>query len=113
MDRIHNEIVVDAYGPEEQAVSWHTVLGDRLAFPFDARCVAERSVSPLRVGETVRVVGMADDEDCTSNMFVVIEWEGRRFGVPLVQLDALDPDEDTEQAIGDWRYWVERGYRLL
>lgn len=32
--RITMEAVVDAYGPEEQAMGWYYYLADRLAFPF-------------------------------------------------------------------------------
>ena len=32
--RISMEIVVDAYGPEEQAMGWYYSLEDRLGFPF-------------------------------------------------------------------------------
>ena len=45
--RISMEIVVDAYGPEEQAMGWYYSLKDRLGFPFLARCVAERAISPF------------------------------------------------------------------
>ncbi len=40
--RLHDEIIVDAYGPEEQAGSWYSYLEDRLHFPFRAssrRCL--------------------------------------------------------------------------
>jgi hypothetical protein len=57
--RITMEIVVDAYTPEEQAMGWYYSLEDRLHFPFMAKCTAERSISPLRVGDEVDVVGMA------------------------------------------------------
>jgi Calcium binding len=40
-------------------MGWCSSLEDRLRFPFVARCAAERSSSPLRVGEEVEVVGMA------------------------------------------------------
>ena len=33
-DRIQNEVVVDAYGPEEQAMGWYYYLDDKLRFPF-------------------------------------------------------------------------------
>ncbi len=33
-ERIHNEIIVDAYGPEEQAMGWYYYLEDKLCFPF-------------------------------------------------------------------------------
>jgi hypothetical protein len=57
-ERMTMEIVVDAYGSEEQA------------------------------------------------MFVEIEWESNVLAVPLVQLDAPEVDAETQQAIADWRYWV-------
>jgi Calcium binding len=57
--RITVEIVVDTYTPEEQAMGWYYSLEDRLRFPFVARCIAERIVSPLRAGQEVEVVGMA------------------------------------------------------
>ena len=111
-DRIVMEIVVDAYDSIEQAMGWHATLGDRLSFPFAAPRVAERSVSPLREREAVEVVGMADADDCGCETFVEVEWQGRRFGVPLAQLEPEGADEETEQAVGDWHYWVGRGYRL-
>jgi hypothetical protein len=58
------EIVVDAYTPEEQAMGWYYSLEDRLHCPFVARCIAERSISPLRVGDQVDVVAMAPEEEC-------------------------------------------------
>jgi hypothetical protein len=80
--RITMEIVVDAYTPEEQAMGWYYSLEDRLHFPFVARCTAERAISPLRVGEEVEVVGMAPEEECEHEMFVLIRWERRTLAVP-------------------------------
>lgn len=45
-------------------------------------------------------------------MRVQIGWQGRKMAVPLSQLKAINPDESTEEAIGDWHYWVAQGYRL-
>ncbi len=110
--RIAMEIVVDAYGPEEQAIGWYTYLDDALQVPFVARCVAERATSPLRIGDEVEVVGMAPEEVCQHEMLVLTPWERRTLAVPLAQLTAVHADEQTRQAIDDWRYWVERGYQL-
>jgi len=52
--RIHEEIIVDAYGPEEQAMSWYYYLEDKLQFPFQAQCVASVPTSPLRKGTLSR-----------------------------------------------------------
>ena len=111
-NRISMEAIVDAYGSEEQAMGWYYYLDDKILFPFEAQCIRERKTSPLRVGENVQVVGMVLENDCLNEMFVEIEWSGRTFGVPLSQLKGIEVDENTEEAISDWHYWVERGYRL-
>jgi Calcium binding len=110
--RITMEIVVDAYTPEEQAMGWYYSLEDQLRFPFRASCIAERAISPLRVGDEVDVVGMAPEEECQHEMFVLIRWERRALAVPLAQLEGIVVDEQTRQAIEDWHYWVAQDYEL-
>ncbi len=56
---------------------------------------------------------MAPEEDCMHELFVVIEWKERNFGVPLAQLEPVDVDELTQEAIADWHYWVRREYQLV
>lgn len=111
-NRISMEAIVDAYGSEEQAMGWYYYLDDKIQFPFEAQCIRERKISPLRIGENVQVAGMVSENDCLNEMFVEIEWSDRTFGVPLSQLKGIEVDENTEEAISDWHYWVERGYRL-
>jgi hypothetical protein len=109
--RITDEIIVDAYGPEEQAMGWYYYLDAKLRFPFPAKCIAERVISPLNIGQKVEVVGMAPEAECEHEMFVEIPWNGRRLGVPLAQLKpAAKVDKDTRQAVADWHYWVDQGY---
>ncbi|MGO9261056.1 MAG: calcium-binding protein [Bryobacteraceae bacterium] len=110
-DRIHNEAIVDA-GPDEQAMSWYYYLEGKIRFPFRARCVAARAVSPLRKGETVEVLRMAAEDACEHDVLVQIRWQGRKMAVPLSQLGAIGADESTDEAIGDWHYWVAQGYCL-
>jgi len=109
-ERITNEIVVDAYDSGEQAMGWHAYLQDNLQFPFEARCLKKRSSSPLRVGDTVQVTSMAESQECEREMLVAIEWDGDELAVPLEQLEAANADDQTQQAVEDWRYWVARGY---
>jgi hypothetical protein len=45
-------------------------------------------------------------------MFVTIQWEKRKFSVPLSQLEGLKEGQETKEAIEDWRYWVARGYEF-
>lgn len=111
-DRIQMEIIVDAYGPEEQAMGWYCYLEEKLAFPFRAKCIAERKLSPLREGDKVEVTGMALESDCEHEMFVLLQWEGRTLGVPLSQLKGIGVKPETKQAIEDWHYWVQQGYEF-
>lgn len=108
--RILDEIVVDAYGPEERAMGWYYYLEEKLAFPFKARCIAERSVSPLKKGEEVEVLGLAKEDDCMAEIFVLIRFSGRKLGVPLSQVEAVEGKLDTREAVEDWQYWVTMSY---
>jgi hypothetical protein len=109
-ERIHEEVIVDAYGPEEQAMGWYYYLEDKIRFPFPAKCIASRATSPLRKSESVEVRGMAPEDTCSGDMLVLIRWQGRIMAVPLAQLTAIDPDESTREAIEDWHYWAAQGY---
>ena len=110
--RIAAEIVVDAYGEEERAMSWYYYLEEKLEFPFKERCVDVRSVSPLKKGEEVEVLAMAKENDCMREMSVLVRFARRRIGVPLSQLIVLKASSETRQAVDDWRYWVAMGYRF-
>jgi hypothetical protein len=87
-ERIHDEIIVHASGPEEQALGWYYYLENKIQFPFSARCMAAKVVSPLRKGETVDVRGLAPEDSCAHDMIVLIRWHGHNVAVPLSQLSA-------------------------
>lgn len=107
-ERISMEIIVDAYTQDEQAVGWNVYLNDTMGFPFEGRCIEEREVSPLDEGETVRVVGMPRTDPTLRQQFVTVEWNNSELGVPLSQLEPVEASGETEQAIADWHYWLER-----
>jgi len=109
-NRIHNEALADANGRKEQIMGWYYYLDDKIQFPFQARCIAAKVVSPLRKGETVEVQGMAPEDACCGEMLVLIRWQGRTMAVPLVQLTGVGVQESTAEAIADWHYWVAQGY---
>ena len=54
-------------------------------------------------------MGLAPDE---REMFVEVGWSGRKLAIPLMQLEVLDADAPTRQAVEDWHYWVARGYQF-
>lgn len=110
--RILMEVIVDAYDAEEQAMGWYYYLEDKIKFPFMARCIRAAARSPLHEGEQVMVVQMAPENECLHEMIVEIQWQERILSVPLVQLQPLNKDKNTREAVEDWHYWIAQGYRL-
>jgi len=111
-ERIIMEIVVDAYGAEEQSMGWYYYLDEMLEYPFVARCIEKRAISPLREGDEVDVIGMAPAEECEHEMFVMMRWKKEGLGVPLSQFELVHGSENTQQAVEDWNYWAKRGYQF-
>ena len=106
--RISMEIIVDAYDEEEQSMGWCAYLEEKLETPFRARCIKDRAISPLQVGDEVDVVGMASGE-CNPEVFVEIPWKPKpTLAVPLSQLEVVRGSKATRQAVEDWHYWVEK-----
>ncbi len=110
-NRIHDEIIVDAYDREEQEMGWYYYLAETMTFPFQAKCIQELRQSPLKLGETVTVADMVSGDD-SYEMLAEIEFMGRTMGVPLYQLEPIDVDDETRQAVEDWQYWIGRGYEF-
>ena len=115
-DRIDMEIVVDAYNEEERAMGWYYYLDDHLNFPFKAKWATKTGLSSTSEGEEVEVVGMSPEEYCSQEMFVEVVYKEDTiedtFSVPLSEIEAVDADSETQEAIADWHYWVGRGYEF-
>lgn len=109
--RIHMEIIVDAHDEQERALGWYNYLEDKLNFPFLARCTVRRAISPLKIRDEVEVIGLPPEE-CEHEMFVTMRWEREGLAVPLSQLEVIHADDQTREAVEDWSYWVQRGYRF-
>jgi hypothetical protein len=111
-ERIDMEIVVDAYDADERAMGWYYYLKEKLSAPFRARCVEEREVSPLSVGDEVEVVGMPPERECEREMFASIGWGERKLAVPRAQLEVIKADDATREVVADWHYGVGMGYQF-
>ena len=106
------EAIVDAYGSSERAMSRYYYSDGKMKVPFKARCRFARPISVLKVKEEVEVLGMAPEGECESEMFVWVGRAGEQVAVLLAQLQPLSKDQETQEAIDDWLYWVDRGYEL-
>ncbi len=108
-NRIEDEVIVDAYEPEEQAMGWYYYLAETMTYPFQAKCIQELRKSPLKLDEIVTVTDMVSDDD-SYEMLAEIKFMNRIMGVPMHQLEPIDVDDSTRQVIEDWQYWIGRGY---
>lgn len=106
--RIDYEVVVDAYNEEERAMGWYYYLQDRLQFPFKAKWLDGKKPE----GRNVTVIGMSSEDDCLDGMFVEVEYLDDVFSARLSDIELLQVDEETAEAIADWHYWVESGYEF-
>jgi hypothetical protein len=86
-DRIRNDAIVDAYGPEEQALGWYSYLENKIRFPFQAECRWTQAVSPILKGERVEVRRLAPEDACTADMLAHIHWRGPQNGRAPVPTD--------------------------
>lgn len=101
-----NNILIDAYDEYERAMSWYYYFEDELPFPFQAKTIAHRSISPLSIDEIVTVTGMAPSEECEHEIFISILWQNRPLAVPLRQLKPININKEASQALNDWQFWL-------
>jgi hypothetical protein len=83
-DRIHEDAIVDASGPEEQAPGWYYNLEKQNPLSFFGqvhRC--QPPFSPLRKGETLSVRRLAPEQACAHDMLVRVAGQGRNVAIPL------------------------------
>ncbi|WP_200892552.1 calcium-binding protein [Aliterella atlantica] len=93
-------------------MGWYYYLQDTMQFPFTAVCISKRRGSLVKESTTVKVVGMAQEDECEREMFVEIDYDGDTLALPLIQLEAKEADAETQQAIADWHCWVNQGYEF-
>jgi hypothetical protein len=67
---------------------------------------------PLKAGDEVEVIGMPPEEECEHEVFVVMRWDREGLAVPLSQLEVIDADDETREAVEDWLYWTRKGYQF-
>jgi hypothetical protein len=109
-ERITDEIIVDCYDEYEEMSGWYCYLEEKITFPFTAKSQGSKR---KKSGETkpLTVVGIADQEDCEREIFMMIllKEDGieDQIPVPLATLEVIEADQATKEAIADWHYWVE------
>lgn len=93
-ERITGDILVDIYEDYEVPLGWYYYLERTLNFPFPALWQTASQKGKGK-GAQVEVVGMAEEEECSSEMVCEVAFEGDVFSVPLINLFAPEADEKT------------------
>ncbi|WP_193194378.1 calcium-binding protein [Nostoc sp. MG11] len=114
--RIKTEIIIDAEDKEERAMGWYYYLDDTLNVPFMAKWTKKGRKSTSVEEKQVEVLGMAPDDECLKDMFVEVVYPDGKdedvFSARLSEIVAIDADSETQEALGDWHYWLARGYKF-
>jgi calcium binding protein len=88
------EATVDAYGDDEQAMGFHTMIADNLEMPF--------ATSVLGVDVTVEDIGLGED-----NSIVAICARDRiRQAIRVVDLPLPEPPPAGAEWIEAYRHWL-------
>jgi hypothetical protein len=80
-----------------------------MVFPFKALCSAKRAASPLKVGDALEVVGIADADDCANDLATGLATvrngskgsQVRAISVTSVTLEILKPYEKASKLSGN------------
>ena len=114
-NRIDYEIVVDAYDESERAMGWYYYLQDKITFPFLAIWKKTNKKTGAIATKEIEVIGMASEEDCESNMYVEVAYIDEKddtFTAKLSDIEAINPDPNTTEALADWQYWLDMNYEF-
>lgn len=107
--RIHDEIVVDAYGDEEVITSWYYYLEEALRFPFTAMVQTHRDGNTF-ISHQVKFVQMAPFFRCGYWQMWGVGVLSILHNVPLYfslsDIQKIEPDPQRFEALTDWLYWI-------
>lgn len=114
--RIKTEILADAEEKEDRAMAWYDYLDDTLNFPFMGKWTKKGRKSSSPQEKQVEVLGMAPDDECEKDMFVEVVYPDGKdedvFTARLSEIEVIDTDDETKEALADWQYWLARGYKF-
>lgn len=88
------EATVDAYGDDEQAVGFYTVVADNLETPF--------VTSVLGADVTVEKIDLADD----NSIVAICARDGIRQAIRLLDLPLPQPPPAGAEWIEAYRHWL-------
>lgn len=84
--------------------AWEDHLSHVLRFPFEARVEEQLRRGPVKVGDIVQILGIADVDDLYG-LLVNVRLDGRSYTLPLCDLEATDHTTTNYQPLNDYVVW--------
>jgi len=84
--------------------AWEEHLGKVLRFPFEARVEEQHLPGPVRVGDIVQILGIADVDDLYG-VLVNVRLQRRSYILTLCDLEATDHTSPNYQPLNDYVIW--------
>ena len=109
-NRIHNEIIVDAYDDGEVNMSWFYYFNDYLTFPISAVAKLKRRNGKYENAE-IQIVEIASDTEQELMFGFVLTMKGYVFPISLKDIVRVETSEENLEMLNDWLYW--KGLKLL
>ncbi|MBE0470314.1 MAG: hypothetical protein IBX55_12510 [Methyloprofundus sp.] len=110
-DRINYQILADCYDEYEQGQAWTLYLVDNITCPFTAKYTGSSKLS-ITANILVTVLELMNSEydseedfECFMAM-VEVEVGDVIYEIPLADLKVVEANEKTEQAVADWKYYI-------
>lgn len=112
---IDMEIIVDSYDDREVKGAWECYLEEVIVFPFKAKLINNTECPEISKGEIVTVTDMDSDVyllPCTGAIeYVFIEWKDMEEIIAPKNLENLEKDNETLEAIKNWNFWVNEYFK--
>jgi len=109
--RIDYKILVDCYDEYEQGQGWTLYLVDNITCPFTAEYsgTSKLSIAPNTLITVLELMNSEyDSEEDFEYFMAMVEAEigDVIYEIPLADLKIVEANEKTEQAVEDWKYYI-------
>lgn len=116
-EKIDMELICDCYNDEEIFRGWESYMDEKIVYPFEAKII-KASSSKIPVGGIVLVTyvdcidlfGTVDWLKDSSHTIddVEVQWNDEGYYVNIEDLEPVNKNISTIEAIKDWNFWLEK-----
>ncbi len=109
-EKLYDEILVDCRDEYEQNMSWFYYAQDEMEFPFEAQ-IELRKRKGGKQSRRIKVINLSNNDTNFERNFdlkVDIELDDYIIEIPLAELFDVEANENTDEIIKIWKYWIKK-----